>query len=75
MIELSPTTAIMLYLCITLATLLSIWGFHHYQSRKRKVDLSQQKLVICEYCHYAYLGQIAKPVNQCPQCESFNKMS
>lgn len=73
MIELSPTTAIMLYLCITLATLLAIWGYHHYYSRMKKVDISQEKLIICEYCHYTYLDQIAKPITKCPQCESFSK--
>jgi uncharacterized paraquat-inducible protein A len=73
MIELSPTTAIMLYLCLTLATLLAIWGFHHYSSRKKKMDLSHQKLHVCEYCHFAYLRQIDKTVSRCPQCSSFNK--
>lgn len=73
MIELSPTTAIMVYLCMTLATLLGIWGYHHYRSRKKKVVLNEQDLYVCEYCHYAYLDHIAKPVTQCPQCGSFNK--
>jgi hypothetical protein len=73
MIELSTTTAIMLYLCMTLATLLSLWGYHHYQSRKKKVDLSHQRLIVCEYCHFAYLDRVTKPVTQCPQCESYNK--
>ncbi|NGX41813.1 MAG: hypothetical protein K940chlam7_00087 [Chlamydiae bacterium] len=73
MIELSPTTAMMLYLCFTLATLLGIWGYYHYRSRRQKVILIQQELYICEYCQCAYLAQIAKKVTQCPQCESFNK--
>lgn len=73
MIELTSTTAIMLYLCLTLGVLLFLWGHRHYQSRKKKLDLSHQRLIICEYCHFAYLDKVAKPVTQCPQCSSFNK--
>lgn len=73
MIELSSTTAIMLYLCLTLGVLLLLWGNCHYHSRRKKIDLSDQRLIICEYCHFAYLEKVAKPVTQCPQCNSFNK--
>jgi hypothetical protein len=73
MIELSPTTALMLYLSFTLGTLLAIWGIHHYSSRKKKVNLSNQKLHICEYCHFAYLGKVDTTVSKCPQCSSYNK--
>lgn len=73
MIELTATTAIMLYLCLTLMALFGIWGWHHLQSRKRKVILVEKVLNTCEYCHFAYLDEIAKEVSQCPQCHSFNK--
>jgi len=75
MIELSPTTAMMVYLCLTLGSLLGIWGYYHYRSRRKKVVLIQQELYICEYCHFAYLDQIANSVTQCPQCHSFNKQN
>lgn len=73
MIELSPTTAMMVYLCVTLAMLIGIWAYHHYRCRRRKVVLIQQELYVCEYCHFTYLDQVAKPITQCPQCDSFNK--
>lgn len=73
MIELSPTTALMLYLSVTLATLFAIWGVHHYRSRNKRVDLSNQKLIICEYCRFAYLGNVDKTVSKCPQCSSYNR--
>ncbi|MGA8163682.1 MAG: hypothetical protein WB791_01500 [Waddliaceae bacterium] len=73
LIELSPTAAIMVYLCLTLATLLGIWGFHHWRSRQKKVLFIERKLYVCEYCQFVYLDQIAKSVTQCPQCQSFNK--
>ena len=75
MIELSPATAIMVYLFLTLMILLGIWGFHHLSCRNKKVVLAQHELYICEYCSFVYLDQIAKPLSQCPQCHSFNKMN
>lgn len=72
MIEISSTTAIMLYLCLTLAILLFLWGQHHYYARKKKLDLSHQKLIVCEYCHNAYLDRSDKNITQCPQCQSYN---
>lgn len=73
MIELTPITALMLYLCVTLVTLFGIWGWHHLKSRKQKVIVVKQELLVCEYCHFAYLEQIGKGVTACPQCGSFNK--
>ena len=73
MIELSATTAFMIYLSLTLGTLLGIWIYQHYQSKNRETLPSEQKLNVCEFCHYAYLGDSAKNVSKCPQCHSFNK--
>ena len=73
MIELSATTAIMLYLLLTLLALFGIWGVSHIRSKRQKVIIVEQELNTCEYCHFAYLDDIAKKVTQCPQCSSFNK--
>lgn len=73
MIEISPNTAVMLYLGLTLAVLLGIWCSHHYFSRKEKISLLEQELLVCEYCHCAYLEDLGKKITQCPQCRSFNR--
>lgn len=73
MIELTISTAIMLYLSLTLLIVLGFWGFHHYYARKKKIFSFEQALCQCEYCHYAYLEDSIKKVNQCPQCGLFNK--
>lgn len=72
MIELTPTTALMLYLFLTLGVLMLIWAWSHYHQRGRKVSLTEQKLHICEYCHFAYVEDQTKSVNRCPQCNSYN---
>lgn len=73
MIELTTNTAIMLYLSLTLSTLLGLWVYHHYSTRSKKVDISDQELHVCEYCHFAYLDEIETPITRCPQCKSYNK--
>lgn len=72
MITLTSTTAAMLYLCLTLATLLGLWGGQHCRSRKKKIDVSDQELLVCEYCLFAYLDDKSKRITRCPQCQSYN---
>ena len=72
MIELSPTTALMLYLALTLLAILGIWVYSHYSSRKRCFMPMEKELVVCEFCLFAYLDVGAKKITKCPRCESFN---
>lgn len=73
MIEISTNTALMLYLGVTLIILMGVWSTQHFRRRHQKIVKDEQELLICEFCHFAYLEDIAKPVTKCPQCQSFNK--
>lgn len=73
MIVLSTTTALMLYLFFTLTLLLSLFAYQHFALRSKKIVVSEDELLCCEYCHFAYLADRAKTVTKCPQCNSFNK--
>lgn len=73
MIELSTAAAINIYLGLTLTFLLGIWFYHHYSVRHKKVIVTDKELLVCEFCHFAYLGGKDKKVTQCPQCQSYNK--
>jgi len=73
MIELSPNTALMLYLGITLLCLLGVWTFQRYPQRKNFTLSSEKKLCVCEFCHFAYLADGEKKITRCPQCQSYNK--
>jgi ribosomal protein L37AE/L43A len=73
MIEVSPATGVMLYLGLTLFLIFGLWGFNHYRTRKHHLKLEAQQLLVCEYCHFAYLEGLELQVTQCPQCHSFNK--
>jgi hypothetical protein len=73
MIELSTSAAINLYLGMTLTIILGIWFYHHYTGRYKKVITTDRELLVCEFCHFAYLCEKEKTVTQCPQCQSYNK--
>ena len=72
MIHLTPSTAIILYLAITLGSLFTLWGWCHYHTRKKKVLIAREKLHICEYCACPYLASNDATVSRCPQCHSYN---
>lgn len=73
MIEVAPNTAIMLYLAISLTAILGLWLYSHASKRKKKIVTSEQRLLVCEYCHCAYVEDLTKEVTKCPDCNSFNK--
>lgn len=73
MIELTFNTLFILYLGLTLTSVLGIWIFSHYQTRHKTILSTEQDLRICEYCHFAYVEDSVKHLNRCPQCGLFNK--
>ncbi len=73
MIEISPATAAVCYLGATLFTILGIWLYNHYSSKKRERMPLANKLTVCEFCHFAYLDSSEKKITKCPQCRSFNR--
>lgn len=73
MIEISPASAAMLYLSITLALLFILWLYQHWKRHRRKPFLDREELYVCEYCHFIYLADPEKPNNRCPECLSYNK--
>ncbi len=73
MIELTFNTIFMLYLGLTIASVLGIWIYSHYRLRRRIFFFAEKALFICDYCHFAYLENRDKQLNRCPQCGLFNK--
>ncbi len=73
MIDLTFTTAFMLYLVATIIIVLGVWLHSHYHSRNRQFLPSEQELFVCEFCHFAYVEQSAKKLNRCPQCNLINE--
>lgn len=74
MIEVSPDTAFLLYIGLTLLVLLGTWCYSLYRSSKRKIILFKHELTICEYCHFAFLATRGEVLTRCPQCKSLTKL-
>lgn len=73
MIEISSSTAAVLYLGATLCAILGIWIYNHYTGKKKARPPLAQELTVCEFCHFAYLDSSDKGVTRCPRCNSFNR--
>lgn len=73
MIEVTPTTAFVLYLAVTLATLSGFWIYQHVHFRRKVITSAAEHLYLCEYCQSAYIQDASQPVTQCPHCQSYNK--
>lgn len=73
MIELSPHTAIMAYLCLALGGILGLWAFGHLAKKRENTPLPEKKLHVCEYCQGAYIAKSFEPVSKCPLCQSYNR--
>lgn len=75
MIELSASSAFLIYLGFTLAALLGMWCAHHWKSARRHVEVSETQLLLCEYCGFTYLEDPSASVTRCPQCHSLNSQN
>lgn len=73
MIDLTFNAIFILYLSVTLATILGIWIYSHYRMRRRTFFTTERALFVCEYCHFTYVEESVKHLNRCPQCGLFNK--
>ena len=72
-VEMDLSTAFLLYLAVTLGTLLSLWVIRNVLRRGCRVVLPEIQLYNCEFCKETYLDDNDKEVTKCPQCQSFNK--
>lgn len=72
MIELTPTSALMVYLGLSLIFILGVWFYQYYYSLKKPLPIMEKELHVCEFCHFAYLDTGAEKITRCPRCNSFN---
>jgi hypothetical protein len=75
MIEISLSSAIVLYSAILGAMVFAIWLYTEVTVRRSYRVLEKQHLWRCVFCGYIYLDEDAETVSQCPQCESYNAVT
>lgn len=74
MIEITWATAFLLYLTFLLCILFTLWIFSHLAHKRKKLTLSRQEIIICEYCHNTYIADRDRDLSRCPACNSLNKV-
>lgn len=73
MIELDISTAVALYLSLTVVTLLLIWLFLDRETKPRHYTSEKKSIWQCEVCTFIYIDSRHDVISRCPQCGSFNK--
>ena len=74
MIQISLTTALVLYSSVLLILLLLIWIYTEVSVRRSYRVLEKQFLWRCVFCGYIYLDEAAETLSQCPRCHSFSSV-
>lgn len=72
MIELSLTSALVLYSAIILAGAFLVWCYTEANVRRAQRLMTKQDLWRCAYCAFSYLDEEATSYSTCPRCGSIN---
>ena len=69
MIKIDFSTAISLFLSLSLVLVFAPWIFYNYY-RNKKADLESNDIQQCPYCGYIFFDYQGKHLNTCPRCLS-----
>jgi len=73
MIELDISTAVALYLLMTVVSLLLLWLFFDREAKPKQYVSEKKSIWQCEVCLQAYVDSNHDVISKCPRCGSFNK--
>ena len=74
MIQISLTTALILYSAILGCVALTIWIYTEMTVRRSHRVIEKQFLWRCVFCGYIYLDETADTLSRCPRCESYSSV-
>jgi hypothetical protein len=72
MIQISLTTALVLYSAVLGFLMLMIWVLAEVSTRRTHRVHEQQFLWRCVFCGYVYLDETAEALSQCPRCRNYS---
>ncbi|MCX5759003.1 MAG: hypothetical protein NTU83_10955 [Candidatus Hydrogenedentes bacterium] len=72
MIQISLTSALVLYSAVLCALALAIWTHTEIVARRVQAVLTEQFLWRCVFCGYIYLDEQAESLSRCPRCDCYN---
>ena len=74
MIEITISTAVLLYGAIILTGFLFLYMVSELRARHVYRVLEKQFMWRCAFCGFLYLDEDAVMLSKCPRCESYNTM-
>ena len=74
MIEITLTTAVLLYGALILSGFLLLYMVSELRARHVYRVHEKQFMWRCAFCGFLYLDENAAVISKCPRCESFNTM-
>lgn len=73
MIELDISTAVAVYLFMTVIGILFLWLFFDREPRPKHYSSETKSIWQCEICTFSYIDSQHDVISKCPRCSSFNK--
>jgi hypothetical protein len=73
MIQLDMSTAVALYLLLTVVSILILWLFLDRESRPKQYASGKKSIWQCDVCFFSYVDSQHDVISRCPRCGSFNK--
>jgi rubrerythrin len=73
MIELDISTAVALYLLMTVISILLLWLFFDREAKPKQYTSEKKSIWQCEICAFSYVDSQHDVISKCPRCGSFNK--
>jgi hypothetical protein len=67
------STAVLIYLSVTLLGVIFIWVRFERSRAFRKYDVHPKEVWNCEICTYTYVDSLHQTLSRCPQCKSWNR--
>jgi hypothetical protein len=73
MIELDISTAVAIYLFLSVVGILFVWLFSDRDKKPRQYSSDKKSVWQCEICVFTYIDSQHDIISRCPQCGSYNK--
>lgn len=75
MIPVDISTAVLIYLSVTLIVVMCVWVRFERSEAFKKYQTHPKEVWSCTVCTYTYVDSLHQQLSRCPQCKSWNRRS
>lgn len=75
MIPVDISTAVLIYLTVTLLGVIFVWVRFERSTAFKKYQVHPKEVWNCTVCTYTYVDSLHRDLSKCPQCKSWNRRS